>query len=213
MKQVGGPHAAQERLRYEAPATGNRASDKRGPWLFRIALEETAELRSRVHLAQGLGNLLPQFCFNRLRTGLLRAAGMQIGEGSLFMGDVTFSGAGDWCSLFSVGNDTLITGPVRINLGGPVHIGNAVNIGHDCLFLTVDHEIGPQWRRAGTSTHGPIFIEDGVWIASRVTILPGITVGTGAVVAAGAVVCGNVPPHTLVGGVPAKVLRTLSSAQ
>ena len=178
---------------------------------MRIVVEELAELRAGIHLAQGLGNLLPQLCFNRVRTGLLRAAGMRIGEGSLFMGEVVFSGAGDWKALFSVGEHTLITGPLRVNLGGSVHIGNGVNIGHDCLLLTVDHEIGPQWRRAGPSTHGPIAIHDGAWLGSRVTILPGITVGEGAVVAAGAVVARNVAPHTLVGGVPAKVLRKLSS--
>jgi acetyltransferase-like isoleucine patch superfamily enzyme len=58
----------------------------------------------------------------------------------------------------------------------------------------------------------PITIEDGVWIASRVTLLPGVTVGTGAVVAAGAVVRRDVPPHTLVGGVPSRVLRDLRTA-
>ena len=82
-------------------------------------------------------------------------------------------------------------------------------LGHDCLFLTVDHEVGPPWRRAGWSTHQPIVIGDGVWLASRVTVLPGVTIGNGAVVAAGALVASNVPPHTMVGGVPARLLRKL----
>jgi acetyltransferase-like isoleucine patch superfamily enzyme len=56
---------------------------------------------------------------------------------------------------------------------------------------------------------GPIRIEDGVWIGSRVTVLPGVTIGAGAVIAAGAVVNRDVPPDTLVGGVPARVLRHL----
>jgi acetyltransferase-like isoleucine patch superfamily enzyme len=166
-----------------------------------------------MRLAQGLARVLPQFCFNRLRTALIRAANVQIGEGSLLMGDVILSGSGDWSALLSVGKETYITGPLRIDLGGAVRIGNGVNIGHDCLLLTVDHNIGPAWRRAGALTYAPIVIEDGAWLASRVTILPGVTIGSGSIVAAGSVVTSPVAPNTLVGGVPAKLLRKLASSE
>ncbi|MCX6501594.1 MAG: DapH/DapD/GlmU-related protein [Microbacterium sp.] len=63
--------------------------------------------------------------------------------------------------------------------------------------------------RAGKSTFGEISIGEGVWVGSGAIILPGITIGDGAVVAAGAVVTRDVDPHTLVGGVPARVLRNL----
>lgn len=179
--------------------------------LLRGAVGEVGELRVGVHLVQGLTGLLPQFCFNRLRTALWRATKVQIGEGSVVMGDIVLSGAGEWTELLTVGENTYITGPLRINLGGTVRIGSGVNIGHDCMLLTVDHDIGPASRRAGWSTHGPIVIEDGVWLASRVVVLPGVTIGEGAVVAAGAVVTSDVAPHTLVGGVPARVLRDLDA--
>lgn len=94
-----------------------------------------------------------------------------------------------------------------------MRIGDNVNIGHDCLILSVDHEIGTRWRRAGFSTNLSVEIGDGAWIASRVTLLPGIKVGSGAVVAAGAVVASDVPQNTLVGGIPAKVLRKLDDRQ
>jgi maltose O-acetyltransferase len=55
----------------------------------------------------------------------------------------------------------------------------------------------------------PVSIEDGAWIAARVTILPGVTIGRGTVVAAGAVVTRDVPPNTLAAGVPARVKREL----
>lgn len=169
---------------------------------------ELGELRAAL-LMQGVANVLPQFCFNRLRTALWRAMKFEIGSGSLVMGDLILSGSGDWRSLFEVGSDTYISGPLRINLGGAVRIGSGVNIGHDCLLLTVDHEMGGPERRAGTSTHKPIVIEDGAWIASRVVVLPGVTVGSGAVVAAGTVVTKDVPPHTLVAGIPSRVIRQL----
>jgi len=177
----------------------------------RLAAEVERTL-TRARLVQGVAATLPQFCFNELRTALWRAAGFKIGEGSLVMGDLHMAGLGDWPSLFSVGEYSYITGPLRMDLGGSVSLGNGVNIGHDCIFLTVNHQIGPRWRRAGWSTYGAITVGDGAWLASRVTILPGVTIGEGAIVAAGAVVSRDVDPHTMVGGVPARVIRTLDSS-
>lgn len=174
-------------------------------------MDEVKELHPRARLMQVLTGLLPQFCFNRVRTALWRAAKVPLGRGSLVMGDLVLSGEGDWAALLSIGEDTYITGPLRINLGGSVRIGNGVNVGHDCLFLTVDHEIGTRARRAGPPALRSIVVGDGVWIASRVTLLPGVTIGEGAVVAAGAVVTSSVAPHTLVGGVPARVIRELGA--
>jgi acetyltransferase-like isoleucine patch superfamily enzyme len=178
----------------------------------RVSLADELGALNLSVLVQGLTRLfLPQFCFNRVRTGLWRALKYEIGGGSLIMGDIFLSGSGNWQSLFSVGYETYISGPLRINLGGAVRIGNRVNVGHDCLLLTVDHSMGGQERRAGISENKSIVIEDGAWIASRVIILPGVTVGKGAVVAAGAVVTKDVPPNTLVGGIPARTLRQLSA--
>jgi len=192
---------------------GGSLQPSRSRRLLRFATGELDQMRPRAWFAQFVSSLLPQFNFSHVRTALWRAASVPIGRGSLIMGDLYLSGAGDWNSLLSIGSDTYITGPLRINLGGAVRIGNAVNVGHDCLFLTVDHLIGPPSRRAGWSTESAIVIEDGVWIASRVTVLPGVTVGTGAVVAAGALVAEDVPPHTLVAGVPARVLRSLDTVE
>ena len=64
-------------------------------------------------------------------------------------------------------------------------------------------------RLRGTiETTRPVRIEDGVWIAANATVLKGVTIGQGAVVAAGAVVTKDVPPRTMVAGVPARVIRT-----
>jgi maltose O-acetyltransferase len=55
----------------------------------------------------------------------------------------------------------------------------------------------------------PVVIEDDVWLAARVTVLKGVRIGRGAVVAAGAVVTKDVPPCTLVGGVPARIIKQI----
>ena len=64
-------------------------------------------------------------------------------------------------------------------------------------------------KRRSYITAEPITIETNVWIGATATILPGVTIGANSVVAAGAVVTRDVPPATLVAGVPAKVIRNL----
>src|SRR5687768_12791424 len=90
----------------------NIGSASRGRRVLEIAAEEVGQLRPRLRVVQGLAGLLPQFCFNRLRTAIWRAARVEIGEGSLVMGQITLSGLGDWSSLLTIGESTYITGPL-----------------------------------------------------------------------------------------------------
>lgn len=90
-----------------------------------------------------------------------------------------------------------------------VRIGDHVMIGPGTLITTVTHPLDYRQRRLYMAEAQPVVIEDDVWIGGNVTVLPGVTIGQGAVVAAGAVVTRDVPPRTLVGGVPAKVIKTL----
>lgn len=85
----------------------------------------------------------------------------------------------------------------------PLRIGEDVVIGPHSHLWTLEHDVNSPVH---VDTGGPVTIEDHVWIASRVTVLPGVTIGRGAVVAAGAVVTKNVPPMAIVGGIPAKII-------
>ena len=80
-------------------------------------------------------------------------------------------------------------------------------VGHNCVIATLNHAMEPE-RRADMIP-APVKIGDKVWIGANVTILQGVTIGEGAVIAAGAVVNKDVPPRAVVGGIPAKVLKTI----
>jgi maltose O-acetyltransferase len=173
-------------------------------------VDETSFNAGRV-VGRTISHALPQFSFNRTRTLVLRATGMKIGVGSRIMGPIDVTGPGVMRELFSIGDMTFISCPLRVDLGAPVRIGDRVQLGHDVALLTANHRIGPPHDRCGGLVAAPIVIGDGVWIASRVTVLPGVTIGNGAVVAAGAVVSRDVAPNTLVAGVPARWVRDLDT--
>ncbi len=94
------------------------------------------------------------------------------------------------------------------DLGG-LDIADDVMIGPNVSIITSGHPIEPSQRRAGV-TAKPIAIERSVWIAAGATIIGGVTVGENSVVAAGSVVTRDVPPNTLVGGNPARVIRSIA---
>jgi acetyltransferase-like isoleucine patch superfamily enzyme len=76
-------------------------------------------------------------------------------------------------------------------------------------IITSGHPIEPSQRR-GFVVAKPIVIERNVWIAAGATIIGGVTIGENSVVAAGSVVTKDVPPNTLVGGNPARVIRSIA---
>ncbi|WTL28795.1 sugar O-acetyltransferase [Streptomyces sp. NBC_01498] len=90
---------------------------------------------------------------------------------------------------------------------GGIRIGDGVMIAPKVSLITGGHPL-PLAERREYLTYAPIVIEDRVWIGTSAVILQGVTIGAGAVVAAGAVVSRDVPAHTLVAGVPARVVKT-----
>ena len=93
--------------------------------------------------------------------------------------------------------------------GAEVIIGDDVLLAPGVVISTPSHPLDEKLRLEGYEVAKPIAIGDAVWIGANATILQGITIGRGAVIAAGAVVTKDVPEYTVVGGVPAKVIKVI----
>ncbi len=122
---------------------------------------------------------------------------------------------------------TTIFPPFQINYGKNTKIGKNVFINFDCTFLDLggitiednvmlapkvsllseSHPISAKERQ--TLTTGKIHIKKNVWLGANATILAGVTIGENSVVAAGAIVSKDVPDNTIVGGIPAKIIKTI----
>ena len=122
---------------------------------------------------------------------------------------------------------TAIFPPFYTNFGRFIELGKHVFINHACSFLDIggitiedDVQIGPKVNLI-TENHPldpadrktvilkPIVIRRNAWLGAAVTVLPGVTIGENAIVAAGAVVNRDVPPNTVVAGIPARVVKEL----
>ena len=101
-----------------------------------------------------------------------------------------------------LGKGSFINSDCKIRCHKEITIGEGCAISHDFTVMDSDaHELD------GSRNTNPVHIGNHVWIGTRVTILNGVTVGDGAVIAAGALVTKDVPAGSLVGGVPAKVIK------
>lgn len=109
-------------------------------------------------------------------------------------------------AYLEIGNNCRING-ANISVQTKVIIGNNCRIAPHTIIMDGDHHDVSNRRDHGKKSE--IIIEDDVWLATRTMVLKGVTVGKGAVVASGAVVTKNVPPYTLVGGVPAKEIKKI----
>ena len=141
-------------------------------------------------------------CFG-IKRHLLRIAGYEIGEGVKVVGPLTCTGS------LKVGKNTWLGRGMKIHGNGNVVIGENCDIAPDVTFLTGGHQFGGPERRAGTGESYSIHIGDGCWIGGRSTIARNTNIGDSSVVAACACVTTDVPENTLVGGVPAKIIKKL----
>lgn len=113
----------------------------------------------------------------------------------------------DFGKNLTIGKDVFINSGCHFQDQGGITIGDDCFIGHNVVFATIDHDLSPQNKRK--NHYAPIHIGNHVWIGSNVTIVAGVTIGDWASVGAGAVVTKDVPSYTVVGGVPAKVIKKI----
>ena len=115
----------------------------------------------------------------------------------------------DFGKNITIGRDVFINSGCHFQDQGGIEIGDGALIGHNVILATIDHDLDPAMNRK--NHYAPIKIGAHVWIGS--TILSGVSVGEWSVVAAGAVVTKDVPPMTVVGGVPAKVIKKVKAQE
>lgn len=156
-------------------------------------------------LVSWLIRLLPDSRAFGLKNKLWNIAGFRVASDCRLFSSVRISKQ----IQLSIGSDTFI-GHDTIILGGAskVSIGSKCDISSRVNIITGTHEINVTGdRMAGKGLSKDIIIGNGVWIGVGATILAGVEIGDMALIGAGSVVNKNVPAYTIVGGVPAKVLK------
>lgn len=143
-----------------------------------------------------------------IRYALLRNLAKKCGDNvTIYPGAYLFE-----LSELSLGDNISIHPMCYINAAGGLFIGDDVSIAHATSILTKNHD----WEdvsvpiKYNAEKSMPVTIQNDVWIGCGVRILPGVVIHMRSVVAAGAVVTRNVESNTLVGGVPAKMIKRLS---
>jgi acetyltransferase-like isoleucine patch superfamily enzyme len=159
-----------------------------------------------------LANNLPRISVSdRIRWVLYRLAGLQITGRCVIWGPLVIRPLGGGRNI-AIGTGTFINTNARFGVPKErVTLGNRVQIGPNVSFETVSHGLVYVPGEGRGDVVKPISVEDEVWIGAGAIITGGVTIGRGAVVAAGAVVTKDVAPMTVVGGVPARLLRVINA--
>lgn len=176
--------------------------------------EELKRFRETAHRLSREYNLLDE-CDLNARAKILRALLPNADKSAYLQGPVQF----DYGIFTEVGENFYANFNLTVLDCAPVKIGKNVFIGPNCSLVTPVHPLLSRERKPAVRTDGsvfaqeyakPITIGDDCWLATNVTVCGGAVIGNGCVIAAGSVVTGAIPPNSLAGGIPCKVIRTLS---
>ncbi|MGP1474458.1 MAG: sugar O-acetyltransferase [Treponema sp.] len=176
--------------------------------------EELKRFRETAHRLSREYNLLDE-CDLNAHAKILRALLPNADKSAYLQGPVQF----DYGIFTEVGENFYANFNLTVLDCAPVKIGKNVFIGPNCSLVTPVHPLLSRERKLAVRTDGsvfaqeyakPITIGDDCWLATNVTVCGGAVIGNGCVIAAGSVVTGAIPPNSLAGGIPCKVIRTLS---
>ncbi len=182
-------------------------SNEDGTKIIYSRTPESAAMLANVKRAMAITAALNRLTFDdadEIRTLFSELIGKKVDESFLLIPPFYTAGGDE----IRVGHNVFINQNCTFYDLGGLDIGDDVMIGPNVNIITTSHPLGPSQRRAVTIGK-PIVIERNVWIAAGATIVGGVTIGENSVVAAGSVVTRNVPPNTLVGGNPARVIRSI----
>ena len=165
-------------------------------------IHESIVKKFKLILGEGLlyisNQILSRIPFHFIRLFFYRyCLGLEIDEGSHIFMNAWF----DTRRQFKMGKNSVINQKCRLDNRGEICIGNNVSISAEVCILTADHNLK---CNNFPGRHGAVKIEDYVFIGTRATIMPGVTLKKGCAVGAGAVVTKDVPPYTIVAGIPSK---------
>jgi len=183
-------------------ATDNRTK------IIRRRTPESAAMAADVKRAMAITAALNRLTFNdaaEVRALFSELIGQTVDDSFLLIPPFYATGGLD----IRVGRNVFVNQNCTFYDLGGLDIGDDVLIGPNVSLITSGHALEPS-RRRDVNIAKPIVIEKNVWIAAGAIIIGGVTVGENSVVAAGSVVTKDVPPNTLVGGNPARVIRSIA---
>lgn len=161
-------------------------------------------------------HMLVMFVVNHLCDGaylfevkrrLLNAIGYSLGEGTKVVGPI-------YCTAKLItGSDCWLGRNFTIHGNGIVEMGDNCDIAKDVTFLTGRHTDGSQESGAGEIRNYSIRVGEGCWIGAHATLGRNVTIGKGSMILADACVMKNMPENTLIGGVPARIVRKLDEVE
>jgi len=175
--------------------------------IIRSRTPESAAMLANVKRAMAITAALNRLTFNdadEVRALFSELIGKKVDESFLLIPPFYTAGGNE----IRVGRNVFVNQNCTFYDLGGLDIADDVMIGPNVSIITASHPVPPSQRRAYVAGK-PIVIEKNVWIATGAIIIGGVTVGENSVVAAGAVVTRDVPPNTLVGGNPARVMRSI----
>lgn len=162
-------------------------------------------------------NIPLMFMSTRAIAPTLRNFGARIGANVRFQSPLTIHNSsplrGRYYENLQVGHDCYLGRELFLDLQDRIVIEDQVTVSHRVMILThTDAGDSPLKDRFMPTEQAPVIIRRGAYIGANVTILQGVEIGESSVVGAGAVVTHSVPASTVVGGVPARVIKTLEVA-